>query len=325
MKVNSEKLKEIYVMMKRCRLFDERVRTEYYKGTIPGFAHPSSGQEAIPCAVCALLQKDDYVIATHRGHSQIIAKGAELDRMMAELFARETGYCGGRVGSMHIAAPECNALLCSGIVGASVPIASGIALACKMQNWNRVTVCFLGDGATFTGAFHEGIGIAAAFDLPVIFVCENNQYAVSAFWKDYLKLENIADRARGYGIPGVSVDGMDAVAIVEAAGDAIERARKGGGPTFIEGRTYRYYGHGQYDPGTTYRTKEEVEEWKKKDPISRLYSLLLGLEGGVITEDENREIEAKLLRELDEAVEFALKSPETKVEEALRHVYCGNL
>lgn len=197
------------------------------------------------------------------------------------------------------------------------------SLACKMKNWQRVTVCFLGDGATFTGAFHEGVGIAAAFDLPVIFVCENNQYAISTYWKDYLKLQYIAARAKGYGIPGVSVDGMDAKAVAEAASDAIEKARKGGDPTFIEGRTYRYYGHGQYDPGNTYRTKEELEQWKRKDPIEKLYSFLL--KESLIIEEENEEIEVNLSQELDEAVEFALKSPEPKTEEACKDIYCENL
>jgi len=320
MKVSNEKLKEIYLLMKRCRVFEERAVMEYRKGLIPGLLHTSVGQEAISAAVCAMLQKEDYILTTHRGHSDIISKGARFDKMMAELFARKTGYCKGKAGSMHIVVPERNVLGCSAIVGAGVPIACGVAMACKMKNWGRVTVCFLGDGATFTGAFHEGVGIAAAFDLPAVFVCENNQYAVSTYWKDYLKLQNIAARSKGYGIPGGSVDGMDAKAIAEAAGDAIERARAGGGPTFIEGRTYRYYGHGQYDPGTTYRTKEELEKWKKKDPIERLYFFLL--REGLVTEQENEEMDASLSRELDEAVDFALKSPEPEIEESLTDVYC---
>jgi TPP-dependent pyruvate/acetoin dehydrogenase alpha subunit len=323
MTLGNEKPKEIYMLMKRCRAFEERVVIEYRKGNIPGFVHTSIGQEAIPSAICAMLEKDDYILTTHRGHSDIISKGARLDKMMAELFAKKTGYCKGKVGSMHIVAPECNVLGCSAIVGAGIPIACGVALACKMKNWGRVTVCFLGDGTTFTGAFHEGVGIAAAFTLPVIFVCENNQYAISTYWKDYLKLENIAARANGYGIPGVSVDGMDAKAIAEVASEAIQRAREGGGPTLIEGRTYRYYGHGQYDPGTTYRTKEEVEKWKEKDPIKKLYSFLLNER--LITEIENQEIEAKLSRELDEAVKFAQESPEPEIEEACKDNYCESL
>jgi TPP-dependent pyruvate/acetoin dehydrogenase alpha subunit len=320
MMLRSEKLKEIYMLMKRCRAFEERVVIEYRKGNIPGFVHTSIGQEAISSAICAMLQKDDYVLTTHRGHSDIISKGARLDKMMAELFAKKTGYCKGKVGSMHIVAPECNVLGCSAIVGSGIPIACGVALACKMKNWRRVTVCFLGDGSTFTGAFHEGVGIAAAFALPVIFVCENNQYAISTHWKDYLRLENIAARANGYGIPGVSVDGMDAEAVAEAASEAIQRAREGKGPTLIEGITYRYYGHGQYDPGTTYRTKEEVEKWKDKDPIKKLYSFLLNER--LITEIENQEMEAKLSREMDEAVQFALESPEPGLEEACQYNYC---
>jgi pyruvate dehydrogenase E1 component alpha subunit len=323
MKVSNEKLKEVYLLMKRCRAFEERAVIEYRKGQIPGLLHTSIGQEAISSAVCGMLQKDDYILTTHRGHSDIISKGARFDKMMAELFARDTGYCRGKGGSMHIVAPECNVLGCSAIVGAGIPIACGAALACKMQNWERVTVCFLGDGATFTGTFHEGVGISVAFDLPVIFVCENNQYAISTHWKDYLKLQNIADRAKGYGIPGISVDGMDAKTVAEAAGDAIERARGDGGPTFIEGRTYRYYGHGPYDPGTTYRTKEEVEKWKRKDPIKKLYSFLL--KERLITEKENQETDAALSRELDEAVDFALNSPNPEDEESYTDVYCESL
>jgi len=323
MKVSNKKLKEIYHLMKRSRAFEERAVMEYRKGRIPGFVHTSIGQEAISSGVCGLLEKDDYVLSTHRGHSDIISKGAEFDKMMAELFARQTGYCKGKGGSMHIIAPECNVLGCSGIIGATVPWASGVALACKMKKWDRVTVCFIGDGTIFQGAFHEGINIAAAFDLSVIFVCQNNQYAISTYWKDYTKLPNIAARAKGYGIPGISVDGMDAKAVAEVAGDAIEKARKGEGPTFIEGVTYRYHGHGQYDPGTTYRTKEEVEEWKKKDPINKLYSLLLNKK--LITEKENQEFEERLSLELDEAVEFALKSPEPRIEEACTDIYCEDL
>jgi len=323
MEVTAEILKRIYYLMNRCRIFEERAVVEYQKGRIPGFVHTSIGQEAVPSAVCAMLKKDDFIFATHRGHSHIIAKGAKFDKMMAELFAKKSGYCNGKGGSMHIIAPECNVLGCSGIVGSNIPISCGAALAIKMKKWERVIVCFLGDGATFTGAFHEGLGIASAFDLPVVYVCDNNQYAISTNWKDYVKLEHLADRAKGYGIPGISVDGMDAKALAEVAGDAIERARAGGGPTFIEGRTYRYYGHGQYDTGETYRTKEEVENWKRKDPITNLYSFLL--KQGIMTEEENEKMKNALLNEIEDAVNFALESPEPDSAEAYVGMYAENL
>jgi len=307
--------------MKRCRAFEERAIVELRKG-MPGFVHSSIGQEAIPCAICPFLQKDDYIITTHRGHSDIIARGAKLDRMMAELYARETGYCKGISGSMHIAALDLNILGALGIVGSGVPIASGVALACKMKKWNRVTVCFLGDGATCTGSFHEGLVFAAAFDLPVVFVIANNQYEESTHWKYWgRRLDNLAQRASGYGIPGVSVDGNDAEAVAEAAIEAIETARHGKGPTLIEGVTFRIHGHHMGDPGG-YRTKEEIEKWKKKDPIDKLYSRLL--KANLITNKENQEIEAKISQEIEEAVKFALDSPKIKPEDAFKDtVYCG--
>jgi len=320
MKISEEKLKQIYLTMKRCRAFDERVREEYMKARISGWAHLSVGQEAVSSGICCMLREDDYVLGSHRGHANVVAKGAKYDRLMAELFGRETGYCKGKAGSLHLHAIEHNVLLCVGMVGSQIPIASGVALACKKKNWDRVAVCFFGDGATNTGAFHEGVVMAAAYGLPVIFVCENNQYAVSAHWRDFIKLESIADRAKGYGIPGLSVDGMDAIAVAEAAAEAIEKVRKGGGPVFIEAHCYRYYGQSTQIDRVETRMQEEIEEWKKRDPIKRMYSVLS--ERGLITEKENHEIDTRLLQELDQAVEFALQSPEPKIEEALIDLYC---
>lgn len=316
--IDKAKLKEIYTTMVRIRFFEERAMAEYRKG-LPGFIHPSIGQEAIPAAVCAFLREDDYVISTHRGHGDIIAKGARLDRMMAELFAKETGYCKGKGGSMHIAAVDRNILGATGIVGDGIPIAAGVALGCKMKNLDRVVVAFFGDGATNSGAFHEGIGLAAIWNLPVLFVCQNNQYQQSTPIRDYTRLSDLSDRAKGYGIPGISVDGNDAIAMAEVAREAIEKARKGGGPILIVGTTYRPYGHHMGDPGTSYRTKEEIEEWRKKDPIERLRNQLL--QNKMATESEIEEIHSATLRELDEAVKFATESPEPKVEEALEDIY----
>lgn len=317
--IENAKLREIYTTMVRIRTFEERAIAEYRKGNIPGFIHSSIGQEVIPAAVCAFLREDDYVLSTHRGHHDIIAKGARLDRMMAELFAKETGYCKGKGGSMHIAAVDLNILGATGIVGDGIPIASGVALGCKMQKLDRVVVCFFGDGATCSGAFHEGVGLAAIWDLPVVFVCQNNLYQQSTPIKDYTKLEHLADRAKAYGIPGVTVDGNDAVAVAEVASKEIERTREGRGPILIVGNTYRFYGHHMGDPGTSYRTKEEVERWKKQDPIERFRGQLL--QKKILTESEIEEIQTAAMRELDEAVRFATESPEPGLEEALKDVY----
>jgi len=316
--IGGEKLKEIYTTMVKIRAFEERAIVEYRKG-LPGFIHSSVGQEAIPTAVCAFLKADDYIISTHRGHADIIAKGARLDKMMAELFAKETGYCKGKGGSMHIAAVDLNILGATGVVGDGIPIASGAALGCKMRKLDNVVVAFFGDGAMSTGAFHEGVGLAASWDLPVVFVCSNNMYALSTSVKSYTKLKELSDKAKAYGIPGVTVDGNDAVAVAEVASQAIERARDGRGPTLIVGNTYRYYGHHMGDPGTSYRAKEEIEEWKKQDPIARLRAQLV--QKKVLTESELEEIQTAITQELDEAVKFAVESPEPEVEEALEDIY----
>lgn len=317
--IDSTKLKGIYTTMVRIRAFEERAIAEYRKG-LPGFIHSSIGQEVMPAAVCAFLREDDYIISTHRGHGDIIAKGARFDKMMAELFAKETGYCKGKGGSMHIAAVDHNILGATGIVGDGVPISCGIALGCQMQKTDKVTVAFFGDGATCSGAFHEGLGIAAIWNLPVVFACSNNFFQQSTPIKDYTKLEDLSDRAKAYGIPGVNVeDGNDPVAVAKAASEAIERARTGKGPTLLVGTTYRYYGHHMGDPGTSYRTKEEVEEWRKKDPIDRFRTQLL--EQKILTESDVKEIDATTKQELDEAVKFAIESPEPELEEALTDIY----
>jgi len=316
--IDAAKLKEIYTVMVKIRFFEERAITEYRKG-LPGFIHPSIGQEAVPAGVCAFLREDDYTITTHRGHGDIIAKGAQLDRMMAELFARKTGYCKGKGGSMHIADVERNILGATGIVGDGIPIAAGVGAALKMQGWDSIMVAFFGDGATNSGAFHEGMGLAAAWCLPVLFVCQNNQYQQSTPTRDYCRLTDIADRAKGYGIPGMSVDGNDAIAVAEVAREAIEKCRKGEGPILIVANTYRTVGHHMGDPGTSYRPKEEVEAWKKKDPIKRLRQQMV--QNKMATDAELDEIENSVLRELDEAVKFAQESPEPTPEEALEDIY----
>jgi pyruvate dehydrogenase E1 component alpha subunit len=289
---------------------------------MPGFIHSSIGQEAIPCAISPFLEKDDYVLTTHRGHSDIISRGARFDKMFAELFAKETGYCKGVGGSMHIAVLDLNIPGALAIVGSGITVAAGIALASKLRNSKQVTICYFGDGACTTGAVHEGLSLAATLDLPVVYVIENNQYEESTHWTYWGgKLKNLAEKALGYGIPGVSVDGNDAVAVAKAAIEAIDRARGGGGPTLLEGVTYRIYGHHMGDPGG-YRTKEEIERWKKKDPIDRLHSCLI--KENVITEEENKEVEAKISQEIEEAVKYALESPEISLKDAFSdNVYYG--
>lgn len=318
--ISNQKLKEIFKTMLKIRAFEERIIAEYRRGALPGFIHASVGQEAIPAAVCSYLKEYDYLLTTHRGHGHIIAKGARYDRMMAELFAKETGYCKGRGGSMHIVAVDLNMLGATAIVGAGIPIAAGVGLGCKMQDLDRITVCFIGDASTSTGAFHEGVGMAAVMDLPVVFVVENNLYGMSTHVSTQTKLEKVSDRAKGYDIPGVTVDGNDAEAVALAASEAVNRARKGKGPTILEATTYRYYGHHMGDPSTSYRTKEEVEEHKKFDPVDRLQHRLL--KDKVVTKKEIDAINEGFIKELDEAVKYALESPDPKVEEALNYVYC---
>jgi TPP-dependent pyruvate/acetoin dehydrogenase alpha subunit len=316
--IDAAKLKEIYTTMVKIRFFEERAITEYRKG-LPGFVHPSVGQEAVPAGVCAFLREDDYTITTHRGHGDIIAKGAQLDRMMAELFAKKTGYCKGKGGSMHIADVSLNILGATGIVGDGLPIAAGVGTALKMQKSDSIMVAFFGDGATNSGAFHEGVGLAAAWNLPVLFVCQNNQYQQSTPIRDYCRLTDIADRAKGYGIPGMSVDGNDAIAVAEVARETIAKLRQGEGPILVVGNTYRTVGHHMGDPGTSYRSKEEVEEWKKKDPIQRLRKTMV--QNKMATDTDLDKIEKDVLKELDEAVKFAQESPEPAPEEALEDIY----
>jgi len=324
MKLNNSTIKDIYLMMKSCRAFEERAIAELRKG-MPGFIHSSVGAEAIPCGISPFLNKEDYILTTHRGHSDIIARGANFKKVMAELYAKETGYCRGVSGSMHIAALDLNILGATGIVGSGIPLASGVALGSKLKKTDQVTVCYLGDGSTCTGAFHEGLTFAAAFDLPVLFVLVNNQYEESTHWTYWGgRLKNLAERANGYGIEGISVDGNDAIAVAEVASKIIPKIRKGKGPVLLEGVTYRIYGHHMGDPGVGYRTKEEIESWKApdKDPIKRLLNYLL--KNNLITEEEDKEIDVKLNDELDDSVQFALESKEVEPEAAFANsVYCG--
>ena len=315
---SKEKLIEMYKKMLEIRYFEEKIYELYGQNLVPGTIHLYAGQEAVAVGVCANLRKEDYVVSTHRGHGHCIAKGADLKRVMAEILGRKTGYCKGKGGSMHIADFSVGILGATGVVGAGIPIAAGAGLSIKLRGTDQVVACFFGDGASNQGTFHEGINMAAIWRLPVLFVCENNLYAMGTRQSRVMLIENIANRASAYGIPGVTVDGNDVLAVYEVARQAVERAKKGEGPTLIECKTYRHKGHSRFDPAT-YRPKEEVEFWLKKDPIPRFRNKLL--EMNILTEKEAKQLEDKVLEEIKEAVKFALESPYPEPEEALKDVY----
>jgi len=267
---------------------------------------------------CAGLRSNDVITSTHRGHGHLIAKGGEPKYMMAELAARSTGYCGGKGGSLHMTDFDLGILGANGIVAGGIPMASGAALAFKMREEERVALAFFGDGAVNEGAFHEAANLAGLWKLPIIFFCENNLYGEGTPQNKQAPVADLAIRAEGYAFPGVIVDGNDVLAVYEATQTAVERARSGQGPTFIEGKTYRYRGHYEGDP-MVYRTKEELEEWRQRDPISNFYSRLL--EAEIASEAELKEVKTTVQAALDEAVEFASSSPQPGLESALEGVY----
>ena len=271
-------LVEMLRRMLRIRHFEERVIELVDLGEILGWVHPYVGEEAVAVGVCAALRDDDYIVGNHRSHGHPIAKGADLRRAMAELFGKATGYCKGKGGSMHLADFSVGILGESGIVGSSLPVGVGAGVACKLKKLDRVSACFFGDGASNQGTFHESINLASVWKLPVVFVCENNQFAQTTSYRTVVAAERISDRAVAYAIPGVHVDGMDVLAMHEAAKAAVERARAGEGPSLIEGLTYRYYDHSvavRRIVRRPYRTEEELESWKQRDPIKRHKRYLL--------------------------------------------------
>jgi pyruvate dehydrogenase E1 component alpha subunit len=318
MDIPRETLILMYDRMLRIRHFEDRVKDLFAAGEMPGFVHLYLGQEAVAVGACAPLNDDDYITSTHRGHGHIIAKGGDMKLMMAELYGKATGYNKGKGGSMHIADPRLGILGANGIVGAGLPIATGAGLSAKLRNTGQVAVCFFGDGASNQGTFHEAINIAAAFDLPVVYVCENNLYAVGTRQANVRKVEDIADRGMGYAIPGLAIDGNDVVAVYEACREAVGRARNGLGPTLIECKTYRWRTHFEGEPDT-YRPPEEVEAWIKREPIAPYCKLLV--EQGVLSQAEADEVETGVLQELDEAVEFARQSPLPEPESALEDLW----
>ncbi len=311
-------LLEIYKKMVSVRTFEETAADLFLKGQIPGFLHVYVGEEAVAAGVMAHLTDRDYISSTHRGHGHAVAKGARLDMMMAELHGKKTGYCHGKGGSMHIADLDLGILGANGIVGGGIPIATGAGLALKMKGTDRVCVCFFGDGASNTGAFYEGVNLAAVWNLPVVFVCENNQYAESTPRATHQKVKYVSDRAAAFNIPGESMDGMDVFDVYEKVGRAIDRARKGDGPMLLEARTYRFFGHFVGDP-QNYRTKEEVEDWKKRDPIQMFRDRVTA--EGKLTATEMDAIDAQIKKDMEDALEFARKSPEPEIELALQDIF----
>ncbi|MEM3715750.1 MAG: pyruvate dehydrogenase (acetyl-transferring) E1 component subunit alpha [Candidatus Bathyarchaeia archaeon] len=304
--------------MMRIRKFEEAYMDLLMRDIAKGASHLYIGQEAVAVGAIAAIRKDDYITSTHRGHGHCIAKGADLKLMMAELLGKATGYCKGKGGSMHVADVSAGNLGATGIVGSNIPIATGAGLSIKMRRTDQVVLCFFGDGAANTGAFHESLNMAAIWKLPVIYICENNLYGMSVSVKRAFPFEDIAERAKGYNIPGVIADGMDVLNVKETVEKAVERARKGEGPTLIECKTYRYYGHSLSDP-RRYRTREEEEFWRSRDPI-RSFSKKL-VDAGILDEVRLKALEEEVSKEVSEAVEFALNSPYPPIESAYEDVY----
>ena len=314
-------LQEIHLKMIRIRRFEEEAGQMMEDGKIPGALHLYVGQEAIASGVMQHLSNQDLITSTHRGHGHLVAKGGDYKKMFAELFGRSTGYCRGKGGSMHISSMELGMLGANGIVGAGPPIAMGAAFSLKFRKTNNVAIAFFGDGASNEGSFHEAANMVALYKLPCVLVCENNGYGEYTPQANHQAIIDVADRASGYGMPGVIVDGMDVMAVYEAAGEAIARARAGEGPTLLECKTYRYYDHvGVRGMGLTYRTDEELAEWKKKDAIAAFEKRLIQL--GVMSKKKIDNVYAKINKEIEEAIKFAIESPFPEPEDLLENVYC---
>lgn len=319
MDITPEKLRWIYETMYTIRRFEETMLEQTVKGKSMGVAHTSDGEEACPTGICAHLTDEDWIASTHRGHGHCIAKGLEPKRMMAEIFGRVTGQCKGKGGSMHIADFSRGMLGANAIVGASIPLAVGAALSAKLTGSNGVGVAFFGDGASNQGVLHECLNLASMWKLPVVFACENNHYAESTPVEYAVTVTDIADRAAGYSIPGVVVDGMDVFAVYDAAGEAISRARAGEGPTLLEMKTYRFHGHYHADDPSTYRLAEEEEKWRARDPIPNFEKRVE--EQDLMSSDELEATRERVDAEILDAVDFAEQSPLPPIEELYSDVY----
>lgn len=320
--IQAEEMLWLYRTMCRIRAFETKVQELFAANRIPGFVHLSVGEEAVAAGISSLLRPDDYITSTHRGHGHVLAKGADPRRMMAELFGKRTGYCKGKGGSMHIADFSVGVLGANGVVAGGFPIAVGAGLSCKLRGTDQVVVCYFGDGAANRGPVHEAMNMASIWKLPIIFTCENNQYASTTPISYSTSVERISTRAAGYSIPGVTVDGNDVLAVRKAAAEAVARARRGEGPTLLEALTYRLRGHFEGDP-QRYRTKEEVEKARGRDPIVRLTTIMRRRR--ILTRALEERIEEEVAQEMDEAVRFAEQSPYPEPEEALEDLYAGDV
>ena len=313
-KEQKELARQFYTVMYRTRRFEEEVFEFYKRGLMPGLAHLYLGEEAIAAGACATLREDDYIGSTHRGHGHLVARGADLNRMMAEILGKETGYSKGKGGSMHIMAMDKGILGANGIVGGEIPIATGAAYSAKLRGTDQVTLAFFGDSASNEGTFHESINMAAAWDLPCVYIIENNLFGISVDIRRVTKEHQLSKRAVGYGIPGVTVDGNDVFAVYDAVKTAVERARRGEGPTLIECLTYRWQGHHVGDPGE-YRDPQELADWKALEPIGRL------AQKGLLTEGEMEDIRALVEEEIKTACRFAEESPYPDPSEAYTDLF----
>ena len=319
MDIPKDKLLWIYERMQLIRVFETRVSTEFGRGKIPGFVHLYAGEEAVAVGICANLTDADNMTSTHRGHGHCVAKGVDVRGMMAELFGKATGICKGKGGSMHIADMDKGMLGANGIVGGGPPLACGSGLTAKTNGTDQVTICFFGDGASEQGTLHESLNLAAIWKLPIIFVAENNGYAESTPAHYHCSVENIADRAAAYNMPGVTIDGNDLFAVYESAHEAVARARAGQGPSLLECKTYRHYGHFEGD-AQTYKIAEENEKYRTElDPIKRFKEAVRPR--SLVSEDELAEIDERVRAAVDAAVKFAEDSPFPEVQETFTDVY----
>jgi TPP-dependent pyruvate/acetoin dehydrogenase alpha subunit len=310
--------RDLHARMALIREFELRVAELFRRGEIPGFVHTSLGQEAVAVGVCSVLREDDYMATTHRGHGHCLAKGADVDGMMAELFARESGLCHGKGGSMHVADPARGILGANAIVGASVPLATGAALSSKLRRQGRVAVAFFGEGAVNQGAFHEAVNLAAIWSLPLVLVCENNVYAEFSDSRKMSRVPSVAERMAAHGVDASVVDGNDVLAVRDAASDAAERCRSGAGPVLIEAETYRWHGHYEGD-AQPYKPEGEPEAWRERDPLLVAAASLLE-SGAASQEDLDRAVEEARAR-VEQAVEAARAAAAPQPEEAFAHVF----
>jgi len=315
--ISKQKLEEMYEKMLLTRYFEEKVAYFFSMGMVHGTTHLYVGEEATATGVCCALEPQDLIASTHRGHGHCISKGIDLNRMMAELLGKESGYCKGKGGSMHIADLGRGNLGANGVVGGGIPLAVGAALTTKMKKIDRIVVGFFGDGATNQGTFHESLNLASIWKLPVLFVCEDNKYGISMSRFRSMNVSDIAVRASSYGMPGKTIDGNDVIAVYEETKKARDYVRENG-PMLLVCDTYRYLGHSKSD-ANVYRTKEEIAEWKAKDPIKRMRAYLL--ENGAFSEAEIKSVEEKAKRSIEDAVEFAQKSPYPSIDTIMDDVY----